>query len=119
MKTIVTLLFVFIAVPAFAKQPLSCYEEPGTRKHTCINESAVTANGDTRSSPLYTGGPNGVRETSYVFVTNCAKGISTLQDSDGVNFAGGFSSTTPAARSLSKWTCDVKKPRKNSKLKQF
>jgi hypothetical protein len=54
-----------------------------------------------------------------MFVTNCARGVSTLQDEDGVNFAGGFSSSTKAARALSRWTCEAKKPRKDPKLRQF
>jgi len=118
MRLIVAASLLFANI-AHAAGELACYEEPGTRKTTCINESAVIANGDTRASPVYSGGPNGVRKTPYTFVTNCAKGISTLQDSDGVNFAGNFSSATPASRSLSRWVCDVKKPKQNPKLKQF
>ena len=108
-----------LAAPASAKEKLACFEEPGTRATTCIDENAVTMNGDTRASPVYTGGPKGVRKTSYLFVTNCAKGVTTLQDRDGVNFAGGFSSSTKAARALSQWACEVKKPRKDTKLRQF
>jgi len=119
MKILITLLLLSIVTPALPKATLACYEEPGTRKTLCIDESAVTANGDIRASPLYSGGPNEVRKTGYIFVTNCAKKISTLQDRDGVNFAGGFSSTTSASRSLSEWACDVTRPRKDSKIKQF
>ena len=98
---------------------LSCYEEPGTRKTTCIEEGAVRVNGSVRSSPIYSGGPNNVRKTPYLLVTDCVKGVSTLQDKDGVNFAGDFSSATPASRALAKWICEVKNPKKNPKLKQF
>lgn len=103
----------------YAKNSLACYEEPGTRKEMCIDEAAVRVNGDTRASPLYTGGPNGVRRTSYTVVVNCAKGIMTLQDRDGVNFGGNYSSATPASRSLAQWTCAVSTPRKDGKLRQF
>jgi hypothetical protein len=108
-----------VAAAASAKGNLACFEEPGTRATTCIDENAVVVNGDTRSSPIYSGGPKGVRKTPYMFVTNCARGVSTLQDEDGVNFAGGFSSSTKAARALSRWTCEAKKPRKDPKLRQF
>ena len=118
MRTCVALIWLIPATTA-AAEPLSCYEEPGTRKHTCINEKAVTANGDTRAAPIYSGGPNGVNKTNYTIVTNCAKQISTLQDRQGVNFAGGFNSATPALRSLSQWICEVKKPRIDTKLRQF
>jgi hypothetical protein len=103
----------------YAKNTLACYEEPGTRKEMCIDEAAVRVNGETRASPLFTGGPNGVRKTSYTVVVNCAKGIMTLQDQDGVNFGGNVSSATAASRSLAQWTCAVSKPRKDSKLRQF
>ncbi len=85
----------------------------------CIDEAMVSANGDTRASPIYVGGPNEVRKTTFTLVTNCAKDVSTLQDRDGVNFAGGLSSSTTALASLSQWVCAVKSPRKNPKLKQF
>jgi hypothetical protein len=98
---------------------LSCYEEPATRKRSCIDANAVTVNGDTRAALVYSGGPNGVRATSVTFVTNCAKGITTLQDRDGVNFAGALSSATEASESLSHWMCAVKNPKKNAKLRQF
>jgi hypothetical protein len=115
---ITALLAICVSYSASAVE-LSCYEERGTRKHFCINEKAVTSNGDTRASPVYSGGPNGVTNTGYILVTNCAKNISTLQDRQGVNFSGGLSSSTPALRSLSEWVCDVEKPRKNPKLRQF
>ena len=115
---IAALLSVSAPLCAYAAQ-LSCYEEPGTRKHFCINEKAVTANGDTRASPVYSGGPNGVTDTGYILVTNCAKNVSTLQDRQGVNFSGGLSSSTPVLSSLSEWVGDVEKPRKNPKLRQF
>jgi hypothetical protein len=85
----------------------------------CIEKGAVTRNGDVRASPLYTGGPNGVTRMEFIFISNCKTGVSTLQDRQGVNFAGNFSSATPAAASLSRWMCEFKSPKTNPKLRQF
>ena len=98
---------------------LECFEEQGTMNTMCIQPSAVRANGDVRSSPLFAGGPKGVERTSFTLVTNCAKGISTLQDRQGKNFAGGYNSDTQAIRSLSSWLCAVSKPQKDTTLRQF
>lgn len=112
MNTIAALLVA--AAPA-----LACYEAPGTRSMTCIDQAAVRVNGDVRASPLFTGGPNGVRKTSQTFVVDCKLGVSTLQDRNGVNFAGDLTSTTPLSRALSQWTCEAKQPKKDPKLRQF
>jgi len=102
-----------------AGTPLECYEEPGTMKQMCIAPSQVRVNGSVRSSPLYLGGPGGVNKTPYFVVSDCKKSVSTLQDAQGVNFAGGMSSQTKAMGSLSQWICNVPKPRQDSKLRQF
>lgn len=86
---------------------------------SCIQPSAVRENGELRSSPIFMGGPKGVKATSFTLVTNCAKGISTLQDRQGKNFAGGQNSDTQAIRSLSQWICAAKKPKKDPALRQF
>lgn len=96
-----------------------CHEERGTMKKLCVDVSAVRVNGDTRAAPLWSGGPSGMRKTGYTFVANCAKGISTLQDAQGVNFAGSFSGDTGATRVLSEAICEAPKPRKDPKLRQF
>lgn len=115
----VLLVALALSTPVLAVQ-LCCYEEPGTMKRTCFDPKAVRVNGETRAARLYQGGPvGGARETPYTFVTNCAKGVSTLQDRDGVNFAGALSSATDASRSLSQWVCDVPNPKKDPKLRQF
>lgn len=98
---------------------LECYEEKGTMSTTCIEPGAVRMNGDIRSSPLYMGGPKGVNATSFMLITNCAKGVTTLQDRQGKNFAGGGSNDTPAVRTLSSSVCAVKKPRTDTSLRQF
>ena len=115
----IVMLLAVVAVPVSAANQLECYEEKGTMSTMCIEPKAVRVNGDTRSSPLYTGGPKGVRLTSIKMVTNCATKITTLQDNEGVNFAGGRGNETEALRSLSSWLCDVKNPKKDPKLRQF
>ena len=115
------LLFSFVALAAagdaVAKNSLACFEEPGTRKTFCIDESKVEQNGDVRSSPYFTGGPNGVRQTPYLMVTDCRKKFTTLQDKLGVNFAAGAASATPQSKALSQWICDVPKPKQNPKVR--
>src|SRR5437773_9483861 len=113
------LALLCLCTTAHADTKLQCYEEPGTRKTTCIAPSLVRANGDVRSSPLYMGGPNRVTSTSYTFIADCKKGISTLQDSSGVNFGGNFSSATDGSRALSEWICEVPKPKQDSRLRQI
>lgn len=102
-----------------AASSLSCYVEDSTRKHTCFDEKKVSRNGNIRSARLYTGGPAGVDATPYTIVVDCARGITTLQDKHGVNFAGALSGETKATRSLSRWVCETEKTEHNKLLKQF
>lgn len=119
-SALLAMLAAGLGTTAFAAGgDLSCYEEPGTRKTTCISESEARANGSTRSSPVYTGGPNGVKKTSFLLIADCAKGVSTLQDKQGVNFAGGFSNTTKTSRALTQWLCEIPKVKQDSRLRQF
>jgi hypothetical protein len=114
------MLAALLAVPLTAAAvQVRCYEEPGTRKHMCIDEKAVTANGDVRAAALYSGGPNAIDKTPYTVVVNCAKNVATLQDSSGVNFAGGMSSSSPAIRELASMICSASNPKKSAKLQQF
>jgi hypothetical protein len=108
-----------LIVLCLAKIDLACYEEPGTRKTSCIDRGNVESNGDVRSSPLYSGGPNQVDKTPYFFISNCAKQISTLQDRQGVNFGGGLASATPSSAALTSYLCAAKSTKKNPKLQQF
>lgn len=117
LRTALVLVFAQ-ALPALASD-LECYEEPGSRKTTCINTREARANGTTRASPIYSGGPNGVKKTSFMLVADCAKGVSTLQDKQGVNFAGGSSNTTKASRSLTAWLCEIPKVKTDPSLRQF
>jgi len=118
MRKIIIAISVALASQAAAAK-LACNEEPATLQYLCIDTDAVRVNGDVRSSPLYKGGRNKVDKTPYYVLTNCAKNISTLQDSQGVNFAGGFSSSTPAMADLSRWMCEAPKPRKDPSLRMF
>lgn len=102
-----------------AAPALACYEAPGSRTTTCIDEAAVRVNGDVRASPIYQGGPNGVKKTSQTFVVDCKAGVATIQDRTGVNYAGAGTTATAASRSLSRWLCEAKAPKKDPKLRQF
>jgi hypothetical protein len=104
---------------AFAANELQCFETPGTMQNICVEPGAVRVNGDVRSSPIYSGGPKTVKATSFVLVTNCKSNVSTLQDRDGSNFAGGRSGDTPALRSLAVSVCSVAKPKFDKALRQF
>lgn len=104
-----------VASPSAAK--FRCHEEPGSRRHFCIVEDAVSANGNTRAAPLWIGGPKGVDNSSLLFVTNCATKFSTLQDRYGVNITGAKSLAAPAAQTLSQATCAVAKPMHDPALK--
>lgn len=119
MHALLLALAVGVAITAHGKQFSLCYTEPGTNKAMCIDEADVRVNGDTRASPLWTGGPKGVEKTPYIVVTNCVKNVSTLQDKLGVNFAGGTNSQTPAIRDLSAMLCGAKPTKKDPSLKQF
>ena len=98
---------------------VQCVEEPSTLAETCVDLSSVRQNGEIRSSPIYRGGPNAIRRTSYVMVVNCAKGITTLQDADGVNFAGNLSTSTSVSDSLYSLICNATKTKTSKHLRQF
>lgn len=100
-----------VAVLAHA-QKLSCYEDPRTNANTCYSPSKLRETNGIRHSPLYTGGPNGVRDTGMSIHINCATKVVHLKDRDGVSFAGGKGNETPAVRSLSKWICAESIPKK-------
>lgn len=119
MRAWTLILACSLAAPCLAANKLACYEEPGTRKTMCFDEARLTSNGSVRAAPLYMGGPKGVEKTSFTIITDCAKGISTLQDQKGINFAGGASNQTRAMRSLSTWMCEAKSPKADPKLRQF
>lgn len=91
---------------------LSCYEDPRTNAHTCYNKAKMSEKDGIRQSPLYTGGPNGVRETSMSVHVNCKTGVVHLKDRDGVTFAGGYGNETPAVSSLKRWICNENITRK-------
>jgi hypothetical protein len=116
---LVTGLLVLICSPARAEPYLACFQERRTYVVTCIDENAVTVNGDTRAAPLYSGGSNGVEKLPYLLMTNCAKHISTLRDRNGAYFEGDISSSATAVRLLARWTCEVRKPAIDPTLRQL
>jgi hypothetical protein len=77
----------------------------------CIDEAAVRERQGIRSSALYTGGLNNVRDTGFTVHVNCSTERVHIKDRDGVSFAGGDGSETPALRELRKLIC-LAKPRK-------
>lgn len=118
-RTAAVLLLAMACTMAYSKGELTCHEQEGTRRWMCIAPYATTVNGDVRASPLYMGGPNNVNRANFVIITNCKTGATTLQDRDGVNFAGGLSSVTETSQSLSRYLCEVKSPKQDRRLRQF
>jgi len=116
-----SLAVAMVGMPAaaLAAGELQCYEEPGTLSTLCIHPAAARQNGALRSSPLFMGGPKGVRGTAITLVVDCTRNVSTLQDRQGKNFSGGRNSDTEAVRSLSSWLCAVKSPKRDAALRQF
>lgn len=96
-----------ICIDAMASS-LSCYEDPSTNAHQCIDLKQIKEKNGIRFTPFYTGGPNGVRKTSFTLHVNCATNVTHLKDYQGVSFAGGDGDETRAIRSLRTWICDEK-----------
>ena len=118
MKLLEAALAAGLAGIASAAQ-LSCYEDPATNKNTCYDPSKVRQNGDLRAVTIYSGGPAGVRQTPFTMVVDCAKRITTLQDRQGVNFAGAQSDASKPNRALAGWICEEPKTRPDKSLRQF
>lgn len=116
---LIAVLAIAFTASATARTFTHCYTEPATNKATCIDDAAVVANGDIRAAPIWQGGPKGVSKTPYFLVSDCKKRISTLQDKQGVNFAGGRNNTTPAIESLAGSLCTITPSRKDPALRQF
>lgn len=108
-----------ITISTYAAGTYRCYERPGTLEYSCIDPAATTVNGDLRASPLYQGGPKGVTKTALIFLADCRRGISTLQDRNGSNFAGAKSADNAGSRVLSKELCAVQSPRQDPTIRQF
>lgn len=103
-------LICAIAAVAMAPQhalgsQLSCYEDKRTNAHTCYSAAKLREKDGIRQSPLYTGGPKGVRETGMSIHVNCKTSVVHLKDRDGVTFAGGYGNETEAVSSLKRWIC--------------
>lgn len=102
----VAALAVFVAAPALAV-PLQCHKNPRTDAMMCAAPSEVREREGIRSAPLYMGGPQNMRRTSYTVHTNCKTGVTHLKDRDGVSFAGGYNHETAAVRQLQSIICEA------------
>lgn len=101
------LLFACAAVipPSSMADKLSCYDNKLTDARTCYDPARLRETGGIRQSPLYIGGPNGLRDTGMSIHINCTSGVVHLKDRDGVSFAGGASNDNEALASLRRWIC--------------
>lgn len=88
----------------------TCHINERTDAHTCYRR--VTERAGVRYADLYMGGPKGVRPTGFQIATNCKSGVTHLKDRDGVSFAGGDGTETPAVRAITRWICEEKLPKK-------
>lgn len=95
-----------VSFPSWAVQ-LQCHRDARTDAMQCVGQSEVRERDGIRSAPLYMGGPNGVRPTSFSVHTNCATGVTHLKDRDGVSFAGGHGNETKAVRELRSIICEA------------
>lgn len=100
------LLLVFFSMPAFSV-PLSCYQDPRTDAVQCIDAKNVSEVSGIRSAALWTGGPKNITKTAYTIAVNCSTNVVHLKDKQGVSFAGGSGSDTPASRSLRDMVCSA------------
>ena len=107
-----THLLLGAAIAAFAggagAVEVRCAENKTTNAMQCVGPSEVREDArGVRYAPLYTGGPNQIRKTTFTIHTNCKTGITHLKDRDGVSFAGGDGSETPALRDLRAVLCEA------------
>lgn len=104
MRAAALLAALAIAPSAFAAN-VQCYENPRTNAMQCVAPTEVRERDGIRFSPLYMGGPNNIRKTSFTIHTNCKTGVTHLKDADGVSFAGGYGSETKALETLRGVVC--------------
>lgn len=92
-----------------AKTVLECYVDERTDSVMRLDIANVASpDGVVRWAMLHTGGPLGVKKTNFFLATNCQTGVTHLKDKDGVSFAGGLGSETPAVRRLKEIACAAK-----------
>lgn len=104
MKKLVIAMAALACVTAFAAG-IDCYRNPRTDAMTCVDLDNVRERDGIRISPIYQGGPNGVRRTSFTMHANCKTGVTHLKDRDGVSFAGGHGNETDVVISLRGGMC--------------
>jgi hypothetical protein len=109
MKHVVLLIGISAAFSAQAAKPvLECYRDPTTDSMQCIDIINVRSiDPPVRWASLYTGGPAGVKQSNFFVATNCTTGVTHLKDKQGVSFAGGTGSETPALRKLREIVCSA------------
>lgn len=88
-----------------AADNLSCHENKATNAHTCFSTTRLREVDGIRQAPLFTGGPNRLRDTGFSIHVNCRSGVVHLKDRDGVSFAGGTGNETEAITSMKQWMC--------------
>ena len=113
MKKFLAIVAIFAASTAAHAVALTCATDKRTDRHVCYAESELREdNLGIRTAPYYTGGPNGIRKTSYFIAVNCLTKALHLKDRDGVSFAGaGPNEGTAMSRDLVRYACsnEVKK----------
>jgi hypothetical protein len=119
MRAFIAGLLLSLCSLAAAAPKLACYQDRWSYSTMCIDESAVTSNGDTRAAPLYSGETSGSQETPYVLVTNCAERVSTLRTHEGGAVNVDMSSRATAVRVLAQWMCEVKNAAADPELREL
>lgn len=119
MRLVIAGLLLALPVAASAAGKFSCYEEPGTMKHWCYDPTDVRENGSVRMSPLFIGGPKGVKRAGLFFVVDCSKKLAAMQDEKGVNFGANYASATPISQNLSGWICEEPKVKKDATVRLY
>lgn len=107
MKSLVLSVAFIVPMSVAYASKIDCYTDPRTDAMTCIDMDSVRERDGIRVSPVYTGGPNGVRKTTFTIHSNCKTGVTHLKDKDGVSFAGGVGNETPALISLRGSLCSA------------
>lgn len=107
MKGKAAVLLIFMSASYAEAVQISCHENKRTNAMMCVAPTEVRERDGIRFAPLYSGGPNNIRKTSFTVHTNCRTGVTHLKDSDGVSFAGGYGNETTAIQMLRTTICEA------------
>lgn len=99
------LLLTSLSTGAAAAIPLECAINERTDAHQCVAPSEIREINGIRVAPLYVGGPNKLRKTTFTAHANCSTKVLHLKDSDGVSFGGGHFNQTEMTQQLSRVLC--------------